>query len=131
MKHPIFWFWALYLTGQFLSTFLRAAAVVNSKLSGINTYGHFLRVHAPLIAGRLFFATMGLLVLQSDPDLFWTLLNKVPGVDVGKVPIVNPVVAAAIAGIYGFTADCLLDRLSALIPSLRREVPPASGGTNG
>jgi hypothetical protein len=127
MTHPTFWLWTLFLAGQFLSTLLRAAAVVNSTLSGINTYRHFFEVHLKLIVGRLFFASCGLLILQGDPELFWSLLNRILSLNLDHVPALNPYVSTGVAGLYGFAADSLMDKLSGLIPLLRREVPPTGG----
>jgi hypothetical protein len=128
MKHPIFWFWALYFIGQFLNTLTRSAAVVNSTISGINTYRLFLALHWKNIVGRVFAATCGMLILKADPELFWRLLGRGIGVEINNIPTINPVVAAGIAGLLGYTADSIIEKVAVIFwPAARQEIPPAGG----
>jgi hypothetical protein len=113
--------WACYFIGQLLHVLLRATAVVRSPQSGITSYRQFLNVHGAPLAVRVFLATMGLILWAGNPQIVSDLLQKA-GVGVGDT--VLPLNAAT-AGLYGYFADSLLDKLGVFIPQLQKDVPPA------
>jgi len=113
------WIWVCYLLGQFLNTLLRATAIIQSPLSGIASYRQFALKHAPVIAVRVFASVMLMLIGQQSP--VFSQITEFVGKTAGNAAL------AGVAGISGLGIDTLLDKLSVLVPALRRDVPPPLG----
>lgn len=113
--------WACYFIGQALHALLRATAIVHSTQSGITNFRQFMAVHGAPIGVRVFIATMGLILWINHPQIVADLLQKV-----GVRDTVFPLNAAT-AGLYGYFADSLLDKLGIFIPQLQKDVPPDPG----
>jgi hypothetical protein len=113
--------WTCYFIGQALHVLLRATAIVRSPQSGITSYRQFLKVHGAPVAVRVFIATMGLILWAGSPQIISDVLQKV---GVGAGDTVFPLNAAT-AGLYGYFADSLLDKLGIFIPQFQKDVPPA------
>ena len=114
--------WTFYFIGQFIHAWLRASAVVSSKINGIASYEQYIRLNAPVLVIRFFVGTLGLIWWGWHPDAFTTLGGYVGWSTSLKVPL-NIVTAGA----YGIFADALLDLVAAKIPMLQKEIPPIGG----
>lgn len=118
-------FWLCFLVGQYLSILARAWASVTSKLSGIATYGQFFRLHGIPILIRVFLASMGFMLWHSNAAMFSKAIARlvsVTGFNISSDPFpLNP----ATAGIFGYFVDSILDKISILVPGMRKEIPPA------
>lgn len=116
--------WLCYFIGQALHVLLRATAIVRSPQSGITSYRQFLKMHGAPLAVRIFLATMGLILWAGNSEIITSLFQKV-GLGESVLPL-----NSATAGLYGYFADSLLDKLGIFIPQLQKDVPPApNGGT--
>lgn len=115
--------WIFYFIGQGLHVLLRATAVVRSPQSGITNYRQFFKVHGAPLAVRIFLATMGLILWAGNSEIVTALFQKV-GLGDSVLPL-----NSATAGLYGYFADSLLDKLGIFIPQLQKDVPPAPADT--
>lgn len=117
--------WLCFLVGQYLSVLARAWATVNSKLNGITSYGQFFRVHAVPILIRVFLASMLFMLWRYNTGAFSKTIARLVGATgfqfSGDPFPLNP----ATAGIFGYFVDSILDKLSVLVPAMRKEIPPA------
>jgi hypothetical protein len=123
MSFHVVGLWLCYFIGQALHVLLRATAIVRSPQSGITSYRQFLSVHGAPVAVRVFIATMGLIWWAENPQAVADLFQKL-GIGGGVGESVFPLNAAT-AGLYGYFADSLLDKLGIFIPQFQKDVPPA------
>ncbi len=120
-----------FFLGQFLHAWLRAAAIRNSSLNAVKTYGQYIEVYGAALCTRFFLAVLGLMAWSSYgnaicvwlagqyPDwLGWAAKNPIP---------FNPMTS----GVYGFFGDSILDLginyISKWVPQLKKEVPVVPG----
>lgn len=120
----------MFLLGQFIHAWLRAQAVINSKLNGIMTYRQYIDSNSAALAARLFGAVLLLLAFSQYhqaiigfAESHWTSLKSL-GVD--PLPV-NPFSA----GVLGWFGDSLLDTAVGFaakrFPQLQKEIPPEPG----
>jgi hypothetical protein len=104
--------WIFYILGQILHIALRANLAVKSRINGVEGYRRYFDDKGALIAARFFLATCFFMVGLYGEGLFPQYFPK--GGD--------PRVIAAIAGIFGYAADSILDKGMAKL-GLDKEIP--------
>ena len=109
--------WLFYFAGQLLHIASRANLAVTSKINGITGYGAFFKAKALPLAVRVFLTTCLYIVFSEMQPVFQSFFP-------GFLPQGGSVLAkAAIAGIFGYGGDSLLDKAMAKL-GLDKEVPP-------
>lgn len=114
--------WLIFALGMFVSIFLQAALKVRSRLNGICGYRHFVEAFMPQLVARTFLTSLGFLLWTEHPHIFSDLLGRITGLEKELFPL-----SLATAGLYGYAADSLLDRVGSLVPWFRKEIPPLNG----
>lgn len=109
--------WAAYFLGQALHIAMRANLAVNSQLNGVTGYLNFFKRKWLPIVSRIFLETC-LFVFFSDMQPSFQAFFP------GFLPQGGSLAAkAAIAGLFGYSGDSLLDKAFAKL-GLDKEVPP-------
>ena len=115
--------WFLYLIGVLLHAWLKAGSVIGSKLNGVGTYQQYIAINGPALSMRFFVATLGMLWWTWHPNMSFSPLAHLVGLNIPMNVPLDPVTAGA----YGIFADTLLDLVAARIPLLQKEIPPVGG----
>lgn len=103
-------FWLFYFTGWALHLYSQGAASVKSNSNGLTSVQQWMRMHAHVIAIRLFLAVCSMLLWHESPSLFSEVIGR-------ALPMTK-----ATCGIMGFGIDALWDKVTFLL-GLKVEVP--------
>jgi hypothetical protein len=104
--------WLVYVLGQLVHIFVRAAYAVQSKLNSVKSYRDYFYFKWPVIVSRFFIALAVFPLVWDNPKLF-----NIDGF------ILSAQSAAGIAAILGWFSDSLLDKILGLIPWFKQELP--------
>lgn len=105
--------WLFFVAGQGFHVWLRASAIVNSKLNGVIGYGEWFKFKGPAVSARAFLATCLFLVFEYGSTTWF------PSLAVGGVWPVK----IAIAGVFGYTVDSIIDQVFTRL-GFDKEIPP-------
>ena len=119
----------MFILGQVLHAWLRAANTVQSKLNGITTYDQYLKLNAARVATRFFLAYCIFAAWQEG----W-LLVAVGAIIPSATWVKNALPTnVATAGVFGYIIDSVIDQAAGIAakkwPWIQREIPPEESVT--
>lgn len=104
--------WFCYAVGQLLHLLLGAHISIHSNLNSVTTYKSYFCYRWVPIVCRLFLTTMTFMIFWGNP----TVLDLTKYMPTTSTQI-------AMAGILGWFSDSVFDKVLALIPMFKKELP--------
>jgi len=116
--------WLLFQLGQGLHILKRAALSKSSPLSGTKSIWGYLVTNRVTLLIRAVLVSAGFAYWLTHPDALTTVLARIGfSINLTFAP------EHATAVIFGYFADSAMDFLTAKVPMLQKEIPPANGGS--
>jgi hypothetical protein len=113
---PKLTFWLMFLAGWSIHALLQARASVTSKSNGLHSTRQWFELSWQIVLARGFLAALAMELWCEAPSLFGTSLG---------VALAAPMTNAT-AGIFGYVADSVLDKLGASFGIIKLEIPKLS-----
>ncbi len=109
-------FWLMFLAGWSIHALLQARASVTSKSNGLRSTRQWFALTWQIVLARGFLAVLAMELWCEAPGLFGTSLG---------VALAAPMTKAT-AGIFGYVADSVIDKLGASFGIIKLEIPKLS-----
>lgn len=117
--------WVIYIAGQLLHVLIRASYSIANKNNPIHTLGAYFKAYWAALSGRFFVETMMFWLWIGNPQFLMWIIHRF-GFNMDVTLPLTP----ALAGIYGFSADVVLDYVTSKIPALKGQIPDAPNGNS-
>lgn len=117
--------WLLYIAGQVLHILIRASYSIANQNNPIHTLKGYFKAYWAALTSRVFIETMMFWMWIGNPQWAMSIVHKF-GLSMDVTIPVSP----ALAGIYGFSADVVLDFVTSKIPGLKGQIPDAPNGNS-